>query len=94
MSLPPEAIVEAGKVAMVYKRTVARLLVTCGRPGGASVSTVFICQANIVLAWVDPVDVPCMLAVKGGCCGNKKKPGVIGFASEDQVRRWTNKGGR
>lgn len=54
--------------------------------------TVFIPRANISLAWVDPENVPQLLAVKGGCCGGEKP--VIFYANENDVRQWTNGGGR
>jgi hypothetical protein len=57
------------------------------------VTYAFTIHANIPLTWVEPEHVPCMLNVKWGCCGKKKAGGVM-FASADDVRRWTNRGGR
>lgn len=53
---------------------------------------VFVTQANVCLAWVNPEDVDKLLQVKHGCCGSKKP--VIFYANESDVRRWTNRGGR
>ena len=54
---------------------------------------VFASWVDIAIAWVDEEDVPCLLLKKHQCCGGNKKK-IIAFASEDEVRRWTNKGGR
>ncbi len=54
---------------------------------------VFVSWVDIAIAWVDEEDVLCLLNKRHQCCdGNKKK--IIAYASEDEVRRWTNKGGR
>lgn len=50
-------------------------------------------RANINMLYVAPEDVPCVLAVRTGCCG-QKRAGKFIYASEDDVRRWTNGGGR
>lgn len=75
-----------GMVAIKFRRQ-QRALVTCH---GAEY--VFSMQANISMCWVGAADVDCVLAVKGGCCG-QAKPGVFVYANEDDVRRWTNGGG-
>jgi hypothetical protein len=54
---------------------------------------VFVSWVDIAIAWVDEEDVPCLLQKRHQCCDNKKKK-IITYASEDDVRRWTNKGGR
>lgn len=82
---------EAGQVAMKYGRK-NRVLVTCG-PVEDRRQYVFDMRANICMAWINAEDVPCAQAVRGGCCG-QRKPGVITLANEDDVRRWTNGGGR
>lgn len=82
---------EDGMVAMKYARK-QRALVSCGK-GDSKRQYIFTTQANITLAWVEEEHVPCALAVRGGCCG-QRKPGVIKYANEDDVRRWTNGGGR
>ena len=71
-----------GEVALRYRRGGQRLVY----------DYVFIPRAGISLAWVKPEDVNKMYAVKRGCCGNTKR--VIFPASEDDVRQWTNNGGR
>lgn len=80
-----------GHVAMRYMRQ-QTTLVTCG-PSAKARQYVFAMRANISLAWIPPDDVPCCLALLGGCCG-QKRPGVIIYASEAAVRQWTNGGGR
>ena len=50
-------------------------------------------RANINLLYVPAEDVPALMAVRGGCCG-KKQTGILMLANEDDVRRWTNGGGR
>lgn len=85
----PEAIYnEEGQVAMKYLRK-NRAYFKC-QSGNEYVLHM---RANICMGWVDEEDVPCARAVRGGCCG-RKKPGVITFANEADVRRWTNGGGR
>lgn len=54
---------------------------------------VFTSWVDISLSWVDEEDVPCLLAHRHQCCGGSKKK-IIAYASEDEVRRWTNRGGR
>jgi len=90
MGLPPEAIVnEAGQVAMRYGRQ-APTHIKCGDR-----SYIFSVQANISLAWVEPEDIPCMLAKRdtSGCCGSSRRGPVISFCDETHLRRWTNRGG-
>lgn len=91
-ALPAHAQVsQEGLLAMKYKRQ-QRALVTC-KSRGETHQYVFAVRANISMAWVRPEDVPCCQAKTGGCCG-QKKPGIIAFANEADVRRWTNGGGR
>ena len=85
--IPASAISKNGLVAMKYKRK-QRLIAKCGKR-----THIFNMQANISMAWIPVDDVPCALALKGGCCGEKKK-GIVIFASEADVRQWTNRGGR
>ena len=85
--IPDYATVRNGLVAMRYKRQ-QRLIAKCGKR-----THIFNMQANISLAWIPVEDVPCALALKGGCCG-EKKPHIVGFADEAAVRQWTNRGGR
>ena len=85
--IPASAISRNGLVAMRYRRQ-QKLIAKCGKR-----THIFNMQANISMAWIPPDDVPCILALRGGCC-DQKKPNVVIFASEDDVRRWTNRGGR
>ena len=80
-----------GLIAMRYMRQ-QQLLVACG-PAKDKRQYVFSMRANISLAWVAESDVPCCLALVGGCCG-QKKPGIIIYASEADIRQWTRGGGR
>ena len=85
--IPASAVSRNGLVAMRYRRQ-QRLIAKCGKR-----THIFNMQANISMAWIPIDDVPCALALRGGCCG-EKKPGVVTFASEADVRQWTNRGGR
>lgn len=90
MDIPETAVFnDQGQVAMKYRKQ-RPITVNCKNP---AYSYIFTVRANIPMAWIDPVHVPCMSTVKYGCCGNRKPGGVI-FANEDDVRRWTNGGGR
>jgi hypothetical protein len=92
IALPPEAIVNAeGMVAMKHRRLVPIMVQCGGWPNKREY--IFSIRANIPMTWVRPEDVACMMNVKWGCCG-KKKPGGVIFANADDVRRWTNGGGR
>lgn len=82
---------EAGQVAMKYARKVPQRVRCGGHPN--YMTYVFIIRANIPMTWVDEKHVTCMMNVKSGCCGQKKPGGVV-YCSEDDVRRWTNGGGR
>lgn len=77
---------DAGEVALCYYQTTNPLVEVNGR------GYKFITRANICLAWVKPEDAPKILEMRGGCCGGKRP--VFRVASEDDVRRWTNGGGR
>ena len=91
MSLPEGAITnDEGQVALRYNRQ-ATALVTC--PGQGAVEYVFTVRANIAMAFVNEEDVECMLGIKEGCCGNRKK-NVIFYIDETHFNRWTNGGGR
>lgn len=83
-----------GNVALKYLR-LQRIMADCGESGiyGERRHYVFSVRANISLSWVEPRDVACCLAKKGGCCG-QKKAGIITYANEADVRRWKNGGGR
>jgi hypothetical protein len=79
-----------GQVAMRYL-TAGHIRVICNRDAKKQVQYDFIYRNNVSMAWVTAEDVPCLLAVKGGCCGNKR-PGVIQPASELDARYWLGLG--
>lgn len=54
---------------------------------------VAVVRANIAMLQVKEEHVDAVLAIKGGCCGNKKS-GVFFIPPEDHIRRWENGGGR
>lgn len=92
MAIPDGAVVNSqGQVAMKYRRLVP-ITVRCGGHPNYHYY-VFAIRANIPLAWVNEDDLPCMTKVKWGCCGQKKPGGVI-LANANDVRQWTNGGGR
>jgi len=91
--VPAGAVLNAeGAVAMKVMNRV-QVLVVCRRPNGEKVRYVLRSSANVCMAWIDPIDVPCMGAVRGGCCGRRKR-GIIMLANANDVRQWTNRGGR
>lgn len=91
--VPAGAILNAdGWVAMKVMNRV-QVLVTCQRPNGEKVRYVLTSWANVCMAWVNPIDVPCLKAVRGGCCGRRRR-GIIMLANASDVRQWTNRGGR
>ena len=51
-------------------------------------------RANISLAYVQPDHLSAALSLMGGCCGGKKKQHQFLLANADDVRQWTNGGGR
>lgn len=90
--VPDNAVLnDAGQIAMKYKRKVP-LHVRCGGHPNY-ITYIFIIRANIPMAWVNPEHLPCMANVTYSCCSGQKRGGAI-FANEDDVRRWTNGGGR
>ena len=55
----------------------------------------FITRANISLAWIQPSDTQRVLDATAGCkCGGGRKRQAYGYASQADVRQWTNNGGR
>jgi hypothetical protein len=79
-----------GQVALKYYQP-AQVLAQ-GTPTGSGY--VFTPKANISLAWVEAGDVDNLLQRRAGCnCGGKKRQAFY-YANEDDVRRWTNGGGR
>jgi hypothetical protein len=88
---PPVYNDDGTMVAMRFLRD-QRVLVECG-PRKDVRQYVFAMRANISMSWVAESDAECCLNTRGGCCGNPR-PGIIVFATTDDVRRWTNGGGR
>ncbi len=81
---------DEGQVALRYTKQ-ASALVTC--PGADAAEYIFTVRANISAAYVNEEDVECMLGVKEGCCGGRKK-NVIFYIDETHHRRWETGGGR
>jgi hypothetical protein len=79
---------EKGEIAIKYRQP-GRVFLG-GNPSGKEY--VAVTEANICLAWVDPLDVDFILAKRDGCCGGKRQSFYL--ANESDVRRWTNKGGQ
>jgi len=79
---------ENGDVAVKHTR-----LVPVHVKGADGREYIFSIRANITMAWIHPDDVDPLLSTLGGCCGQKNKK-VFRLANEDDVRRWTNNGGR
>lgn len=81
---------DVGQIALKHHQP-GRVLVP-NNPSGKD--WVFITEANICMAWVDPIDVPRILELKANpCCGEHRKK-LFTYANESDVRRWTNKGGQ
>lgn len=81
---------EQGQVALKYYQPQQRVLAQ-GLPSGKD--TVFVGRANITMAWVEQEDVDHLLARYKKCCGGNKKKSYF-EANENDVRQWTNGGGR
>jgi hypothetical protein len=79
---------DAGEVAMRHLRDNQRVLVACGTEKDRR-NYVFHTRFTLCMSWVKECDAGCCLAVTGGCCGNRR-PGIIVFANEDEIYRWTN----
>lgn len=78
---------ENGNIAIKYYQTVPKE-VTVG-----SVLYQFEIRANINMAWVRPEHVEAILAITKQCCGGTRH-NVFRYANENDVRQWTNRGGR
>ena len=76
-----------GQVALKHLSTNQKLVTVRGGK-----QYVFVPRANISMAWVEKDDVSELLSIKKGCCGGKKA--IFRYANVDDVRRWTNGGGR
>jgi hypothetical protein len=85
-------ITNAGYVALKYYQPQTRVLVPANTTP-TQTNYVFLCKANITMAWVKPGDVNNLLSRRKNCCGSHKKQSFY-YANEDDVRRWSNGGGR
>lgn len=80
-----------GQVALKYYQPTD--VIARDAPSGKEYS--FKSIVSISLAWVDFEDVEHLLARTKNCCGAGTRPRTIFlYANDDDVRRWTNKGGR
>lgn len=75
------------KIALAYYQTIPQVIKVNGH------EYLFGVRANICMAWVLKDDVSAVLNIVKVCCGGNKRH-VYRYASEDDVRRWTNGGGR
>lgn len=76
-----------GQVAIAYYQTIPHVI---------EVHTheyAFVVRADICMAWILKEDSGAVLGMTKVCCGNHPRT-VYRFANEDDVRRWTNGGGR
>lgn len=76
-----------GKVAIAYYQTIPHVIQV------HSNEYFFNVRADICMAWVALEDYQAVLEITKTCCGNVKRT-VYRYASETDVRRWTNGGGR
>lgn len=80
---------EAGQIALKYYQP-AQVLVQ-QTPSGSDY--VFVPKASISMAWINQEDVEEVLARYKKCCGGHRKKSFM-EANEQDVRIWTNGGGR
>lgn len=78
---------EAGQTAIKYYQTIPHILQVGGK------EYAFIVRAKICMAWIDPSHVDSVLSKVKICCGNNARK-VYRPANENDVRQWTNGGGR
>jgi len=76
-----------GQTAIDYYQTIPHVVEAHGH------EYAFVVRADICMAWILNGDVDAILAVTKVCCNNHPKR-VYRLANEDDVRRWTNGGGR
>jgi len=74
-------------VAIAYYQTIPHTVVL------GKVEYAFVVRANICLSWIPLEHMEAILRITKTCCGGNKKK-VYRLANEDDVRRWTNGGGR
>lgn len=79
---------ENGEVAIKYYITIPQHLVINGN------EYMFMVRANICMAWVKSEDVGIVLSKIKTCCGGQTRRNIFRYASEDEIRRWENGGGR
>lgn len=72
----------AGEVAIRYYMTIPHHIQVNGR------DYVFVVNANICLAWVNPLDVDKLLAATKVCCGGQVNSGIYKLCDETHARRW------
>lgn len=83
-----QVVNETGQVALRYM-TQQQAYASCN-----SHEYVFTIRGQVTLAFVEPSDVDCMLAIRRGCnCGSGKK-NVIFLADERHTKMWVAGGGR
>lgn len=78
------------QTALKYYQPAARILI---QDTPSHTPYVFVCRANITMAWVDNQDVEHILSRYKVCCGGQKKK-MFYRANENDIRQWTNGGGR
>lgn len=78
---------EDGQVALQYYQPIQKYVQV-----GQS-EYVFTVSANISMTWVNPGDVPAMLALRRTDCACASGNPVVFYANESSVRRWANGGG-
>lgn len=76
-----------GNIAIKHYQTIPHTLKVNGY------EYAFVVRANVCMAWVKETDVNIVLSITKTCCGGNKKT-IYRLANEDDVRRWTNNGGR
>ena len=80
-----------GQVAIKHYPPVQKFITNV--PSGVD-GYVFAIRANIAMAWVNEEDVQNVMSrIARGCCGRRKRR-YFQYANADDVRRWTNGGGR
>lgn len=79
----------SGQVALKYHQPVQKYV----RLGNGH-EYLFVVRANISLSWIDSTDVENILTIKRNDCSSCGNKPVFRYANENDVRRWTNGGGR
>jgi hypothetical protein len=71
---------EAGQVALANRQPIPKLVSIRNK------EYLFSVQHAVSLAWIDPEDVPSVLAIVGGCCNNRQPQFRV--ANDMQVKVW------